>query len=591
MAIDLSTDKARRRYHRLLLQIMARMERTVFNQLKPMINRQYMDAASLITQGVRDVDHVVNEQTTRLRKILRAHYRRVAMTAGRQATIAYDPPKSMNESFWNEVNTYIALNTGRKIKTMQDTSKGILDFVIQTGIENGETNREIATRLRKQGKKVSKFQALRIARTETLGIYNAATDASVRDTGLKFDRVWSTSKDARTRRRKISKTGKVSPYDHWIVDGQRRKQGEPFDVSGQNLDYPGDPKGSAGNIINCLHPSSVVNFATPDKLIRRWYNGKMIVLETTGGHKLTVTPNHPILGDEGWVAADLLKKGNSIIGCDLLDINSFFGLNFNIKNVNTSIEQVFNLFSGTLHKVRGGSAIMDFHGEITDKDVDIVRMDTSLRDSRVFSFFDPFKKFSFTGTNKLFINGSGFSSFFNSFRPTKMIKTFFSNSFTGFYSLLSFLIHRHLRPFKFFSFALTSGANTVDFKDSINSVSLKSSRFRNSIDRHTTIKKFYDFFESMLTFSNKSKFQAIGMGTPNITKDSIKFSLRDIKDFLKFKWGKSFKVKPFNITSISHFDYSGYVYNLEDNKSYYICNGVVNHNCRCVLMYERNRDL
>ena len=587
MPIDLSNEKARRQYHSLVLQIMARMERTVFNQLKPMINRQYMDAASLITQGVRDVDHVVNEQTTRLRKILRAHYRRVAMTAGRQATIAYDPPKSMNESFWNEVNQFIALNAGRKVKLMQDTSKGILDFVIQTGIENGETNREIATRLRKQGKKVSKFQALRIARTETLGIYNAATDASVRDTGLKFDRVWSTTKDLRTRRRK-----KKSFYDHWIVDGQRRKQGEPFDVSGQNLDYPGDPKGSAGNIINCLHPSSVVNFTTPDKLIRRWYNGKMIVIETTGGHKLTVTPNHPILGSEGWVSAHLLKKGNSVIGCNLSDINIFSGFNFNIKNINASIEQVFNLFSSTLHKVRSGSAIVDFHGEITNEDVDIVRMDAGLRNGGVFSFFDPFKKLRLTGPDKLLIGSPSNRGFFKSLIVfNRGCITNCNKFFSSFFSLIDSLFVGHLGPFKLFRLALSPGIDVINNENPVNSSSLQSGRLRDFINGHAVIKKVNDFFESRRVLSNKSKFQAIGMGTPNITENGVEFPLRDVKSFLKFKWGNAFKVQPFDITKITHFDYSGYVYNLEDNKSYYICNGVVNHNCRCVLMYERNRDL
>jgi len=122
MPIDLSTDKDKRRYHRLVLQIMARLERTIQRQLKPLINRQYMDAATLITQGVKDVDHVVNEQTTRLRKILRVHYRRVAFTAGRQATLNFDPAKSMNESFWNDINQYIALNTGRKITQVQNTN-------------------------------------------------------------------------------------------------------------------------------------------------------------------------------------------------------------------------------------------------------------------------------------------------------------------------------------------------------------------------------------------------------------------------------------------------------------------------------------
>lgn len=245
MPIDLTTDKARRHYHKIVLEIIAKLERTIERQLKPMINRQYMDVASLITHGVSDVNFIVDRQSLRLRRILRAHYRRVAFTSGRQAVLAFDPAKSMNESFWNEINRFIALNTGRKVKTIQDTTKNFISNIIQTGVSDGETNREIAKRLRTEGNKLSKFQALRIARTETLGLYNAATDASVRETGLKFIRQWSTTKDLRTRRRK-----KKSKWDHWVVDGQKRKQNEPFEVSGENLDYPGDPKGSAGNIIN-----------------------------------------------------------------------------------------------------------------------------------------------------------------------------------------------------------------------------------------------------------------------------------------------------------------------------------------------------
>jgi len=246
MPIDLTTDEARRNYHKRTLEIMAKLERTLSNQVKPLINRQYMDAASLITQGVTDVEHVVNLQRARLQTILRTHYQRVAFTAGRQATRAFDPDKSMSDSFWNEINKYIALNTGRKIKQIQGNTVNSITRVVQKGIEEGETNREIATRLRNSGKVNSVFNSLRIARTETLGIYNSATEASVNDTGLKFTRVWSTSKDMRTRRRK-----KGSIYDHWAADGIKAKQGEDFIVSGEPLTYPGDPKGSAGNIINC----------------------------------------------------------------------------------------------------------------------------------------------------------------------------------------------------------------------------------------------------------------------------------------------------------------------------------------------------
>ncbi len=39
--------------------------------------------------------------------------------------------------------------------------------------------------------------------------------------------------------------------DHAEADGQEVGMDEPFDVGGEQLMYPGDPAGSAGNVINC----------------------------------------------------------------------------------------------------------------------------------------------------------------------------------------------------------------------------------------------------------------------------------------------------------------------------------------------------
>lgn len=246
MAIDINNEKVRRYYHNTVLRTMAKLERVVQKQLKPMINRQFIDSAKLIEHGIQDIDFVVSGQRKRLRTILRNHYRRVANVAGRQAIEAFDFPKSMGDSFWQEIDAYVRENTGVKVSTMLATSVLVISSTIKRGVYDGLSHKEIAKRLRKKGKSISSFQALRIARTETHGMYNAATEASVRDTGLNYKRVWSSTLDARTRRRK-----KGSPFDHWSVDGQERDQDEPFEVSGEKLMYPGDPRGSAGNIINC----------------------------------------------------------------------------------------------------------------------------------------------------------------------------------------------------------------------------------------------------------------------------------------------------------------------------------------------------
>lgn len=240
-------EKIRRAYHSQQLRVMAKLEGSLFRQLKPIINRQYMEVAKMITHGVRDTDYIIDQQSLRIRKVLNKHYYRTINTAGRSAMLLFEQKKTMSESFWNEMNDFVARWTGRQVQKVQGTTKKAVRKVVSKGIEEGETNREIATRLRKVGQIDSNFRAIRIARTETLGAYNASTDASVRDTGLKFKRIWSTTKDMRTRRRK-----EKSIYDHWVVDGQERKQNEPFDVYPDQLMYPGDQEhGSAGNIVNC----------------------------------------------------------------------------------------------------------------------------------------------------------------------------------------------------------------------------------------------------------------------------------------------------------------------------------------------------
>lgn len=44
--------------------------------------------------------------------------------------------------------------------------------------------------------------------------------------------------------------GRVRPA-HLVADGQEVPEGEPFIVDGELLMFPGDPKGSPENVINC----------------------------------------------------------------------------------------------------------------------------------------------------------------------------------------------------------------------------------------------------------------------------------------------------------------------------------------------------
>ena len=57
--------------------------------------------------------------------------------------------------------------------------------------------------------------------------------------GYEIVKVWNTQGDDRVRDGHARTQGQEAPID------------EPFYVNGEKLMFPGDPKGSAGNIINC----------------------------------------------------------------------------------------------------------------------------------------------------------------------------------------------------------------------------------------------------------------------------------------------------------------------------------------------------
>jgi HK97 family phage portal protein len=77
-----------------------------------------------------------------------------------------------------------------------------------------------------------------IARTEVIGAYNAGSDITRGEMGV-TKKEWVATYDGRTR------------MSHADADGQIVRQDDTFDVGGEALAYPGDPRASTANICNC----------------------------------------------------------------------------------------------------------------------------------------------------------------------------------------------------------------------------------------------------------------------------------------------------------------------------------------------------
>lgn len=127
----------------------------------------------------------------------------------------------------------------RKITQITETTRQQVRDIVDKGVREGLSEKQIAKLIYEIAPTKSKSRAQTISRTETHSAANATADLTAKSTGLDMDRRWVAAKDERTR------------DAHRRADGQTVGQFETFNVGGEELRFPGDPRGSAENVINC----------------------------------------------------------------------------------------------------------------------------------------------------------------------------------------------------------------------------------------------------------------------------------------------------------------------------------------------------
>lgn len=135
-------------------------------------------------------------------------------------------------------------NAGYRIISVHQTLIDTIVQVIANGYENNISVADITRNLQKQFGWY-KAQALRIARTETTTATNYATVLAAENSDYELEKTWISVQDNRTRR------PPNSIYDHLDMNGVKVDLNKPFFTSGEEIQYPGDPKAKAGNVINC----------------------------------------------------------------------------------------------------------------------------------------------------------------------------------------------------------------------------------------------------------------------------------------------------------------------------------------------------
>lgn len=156
--------------------------------------------------------------------------------SGAQAKLRYTQlnPKVVKSAIQNDLAN-LALQRNRA-NVITNINQSIAQSLIA-----GESYPKVARRV-KQALESNMNNAMRIARTELhrcqqQGVKNSIEHAEKQ--GVKMVKMWVATLDGRTRDK------------HQKLDGQRVPTDKPFKINGDELMYPGDPAGSAENVINC----------------------------------------------------------------------------------------------------------------------------------------------------------------------------------------------------------------------------------------------------------------------------------------------------------------------------------------------------
>lgn len=164
-------------------------------------------------------------------------YRRVRNRITQRDEPVTDPEAA---EFLNEV--------GNRLRRIPDEVYALVVREIERGIAEGEGVPDMAARVQRvltaTGSEYWPNRAVTVARTESLAAVNAGAYAgALRDAEARGDpapfKVWLATEDKRTR------------PTHVEADGQRTLLTTPFIVGGAPLQYPGDPRGPAQEVIAC----------------------------------------------------------------------------------------------------------------------------------------------------------------------------------------------------------------------------------------------------------------------------------------------------------------------------------------------------
>jgi hypothetical protein len=238
--INITDRTAKLRIAALNNRLMAIRENKFARELSVIFGRMFKDISKAV-ENYDKYEHIINSYNPALRRVYTDNLKGIMLTFNQQAMDALKKEVKF-DSFGIEMDRYITMFVAKKVVDVSDVTKLIIARIIKRGNDENATNREMAKKIAQVGEISKITRARNIARTETHTAAMHALQTTMKSSGMIREKEWTTFQDSRTR---------TAPFNHVNADGERVGIKEPFRRTGEALMFPGDPTGSAGNVINC----------------------------------------------------------------------------------------------------------------------------------------------------------------------------------------------------------------------------------------------------------------------------------------------------------------------------------------------------
>ena len=440
------------------------------------------------------------------------------------------------------------LSDGSPLKSLLDQLPGLAGQAVATALTDAIIRGQNPTRTASQIRAAiggNMNRALTIARTETMRAYREASHRTLTQNGdILQGWVWVASFSRRTCASCLALAGSVHSLDE-------RMESHP----------------------RCLLPgTTIASTANALAVTKRWTTCEAVKIRTFRGHVLTVTPNHPILTSKGWVQARCIDKSSHVVSA--LDSQRFFDLiDPNHNHIPSVIDQVWESFSRLPDVSRRivPAAAENFHGDGEGGQVDIVLINSKLRSHFNSSIGQPLVKRTLVvgDIDRAHLSSNSSSNLF-----------LFRNDANSGGSIGGFDISDifFFCPSCHHQSISTSPISSLDFPIKQESIDARPGDiqaigdilFRHPIDIPLS-SLFRNYTNSMIGGSNAV-----------LNESPINDSSMNTELLAQLLSGYSGLIQLDQVVDVERFTYSGHVYNLETETGWYVANGIITHNCRCI---------